>query len=183
MASSRPAREGRKPGVGGLHLARQPSETSGARFADALQLGTHLPTAHRRKADGYAFFRHRNLVEGSAALGGEGFIQAAHHRRLDARQELGHGEGRDAQRVAQRERRAHVPADHRAGEDAQLAAEALCKIPDLRALKGQWPVQPCRAVGARPRARRAVAFAPAVGPFGEGDEAFFSCSSSRPFAT
>ena len=57
---------------------------------------------------------------------------------------LGHGEGR-----------AHVPAEHRAGDHAQLATKAADQIPDLPALRRLRPVQSCGAVGAgdlrRPR--------------------------------
>ncbi|MDK8874244.1 hypothetical protein [Paracoccus sp. SSJ] len=37
---------------------------------------------------------------------------------------MGRGGTPSAQRQTQRQRRAHGPADHRAGQDAQLAAEA-----------------------------------------------------------
>ena len=37
----------------------------------------------------------------SAALSSEGFVHLAHHHRLDGRQELRHGEGGNAQRVAE----------------------------------------------------------------------------------
>jgi hypothetical protein len=122
-------------------------------------------------------------MECSAALGGKGLVQAPHHHRFDGGQELGHGEWRDAQRPAQCQCRTHVPADHRFGQDAELAAEALREVPDLPAVECKRPVQPDRAVRALPLAGVAVAFASAVGPLGEGDEAFFSCSRSRPLAT
>ena len=91
--------------------------------------------------------------------------------------------GRDAERISQSEGRGQVPADHRAGQHAQLTAEAADEIPDLPALMGKRPVQARRAVFARLRAGFAVALAPAEGPLGESAEAFFSCSSSRPFET
>ena len=46
-----PAREGREPGVRRFHLAAQPSEAARPGFADAFQLGAHLPSAHGREAD------------------------------------------------------------------------------------------------------------------------------------
>ena len=70
----------------------------------------------------------------------------------------------------------HVPG-------LQLAAEAADKVPDLPTLRSFRTVQPRRAVRAGLRAGLAVALAPAEGPFGESAEAFFSCSSSRPFET
>ena len=83
----------------------------------------------------------------------------------------------------QGEGRAHVPAEHRAGDHPQLPAEAADQVPDLPALRRQRLVQPRRAVRAGLRAGRAVGVAPAEAPLGEGAEAFFSCSSIRPFAT
>ncbi len=112
------------------------------------------------------------------------FVELGDHHRLDDGQQFGHGERRHAERVTERERRRHVPADHRAGQHAQLAAETADEVPDLPALEGGGSVQPRRAVsGTASRAGLAVAVAPAEGPFGESAETFFSCSSSRPFET
>ena len=68
-------------------------------------------------------------------------------------------------------------------------AEAADQVPYLPALRSFRTVQPRRAVRAGLLAALvgcagfAVALAPAEGPFGESAEAFFSCSSSRPFDT
>ena len=105
------------------------------------------------------------------------------HRRFDDGQQFGHRERRHAERVTERQRRRHVPADHRAGQDTQLATETADQVPDLPPRMGQRPVQPRRAVFARLRAGFAVPLAPAEGPFGESAEAFFSCSSSSPLET
>jgi hypothetical protein len=56
--------------------------------------------------------------------------------------------GRHAERVTERQRRRHVPADHAPGQHAQLAAEAADQVPDLPTLGGQRTVQPRRAVRA-----------------------------------
>ena len=117
------------------------------------------------------------------------FVEVRDHHRLDDGQQFGHGERRDAERVTERERRRHVPADHGARQHAQLAAETADEVPDLPTLRSFRTVQPRRAVRAGLRAAfagfatLAVSVAPAEGPFGEGAEAFFSCSSSRPFET
>ena len=102
------------------------------------------------------------------------FVEFGDHHRLDDGQQFGHGERRDAEGVTERQRRRHVPADHRTGQDAQLAAETADQVPDLPALRSFRTVQPRRAVRAGLRAGLAVALAPAEGPFGEGAEAFFS---------
>ena len=111
------------------------------------------------------------------------FVEFCDHHRLDDGQQFGHGEVRHAERITERQRRRHVPADRRAGQDAQLTAETTDQVPDLPALMGQRTVQPRRAVRADLRAGFAVSVAPAEGPFGESAETFFSCSSSRPFET
>jgi hypothetical protein len=111
------------------------------------------------------------------------FVELRDHHCLDDGQQFGHGERRHAEGVPERQRRRYVPADHGAGQHAELAAEAADKVPDLPAVIGQRPVQPRRAVRAGLRAGFAVPLAPAEGPFGEGAEAFFSCSSSRPWET
>ena len=110
----------------------------------------------------------------SAMAPSDRFVEAAHHHRLDLRQQLGRGHRLDAERRGERQRCAHVPADHRAGNDPELAAETAHQVPDLPALEGQRSVQSCGAVGAGARAGRAVAVAPAERPVGEGAEAFFS---------
>ncbi len=111
------------------------------------------------------------------------FVEFGHHHRLDDGQQFGHCDGRDAQRVAERECRVQILADHRAGQHAQLTAEAAYQVPDLPTVMREWLVQPRRAVFAGRFARLAVALAPAEGPFGESAETFFSCSSSRPLDT
>ena len=102
------------------------------------------------------------------------FIEFCDHHRLNGGQQFGHGQGRDAERVPERERGRHVPAGHRTGLHAKLAAKATDEVPDLPAFKGGGAVQPRRAVLARLRAGLAVAVAPTEGPFGKGAEAFFS---------
>ena len=89
----------------------------------------------------------------------------------------------DAERRRERQCRAYVPPDHRAGDDPELAAETADEVPDLPTFPGLRAIQPRRAVRARLPAGRAVAVAPAEVPVGEGAEAFFSASSSRPFET
>ena len=85
--------------------------------------------------------------------------------------------------------RAHVPAQHGATRHPQLAAQAPDQVPDLPAVMAQRLVQSRGAVRARAFAAlaglagRAVAVAPAEGPFGEGAEPFFSASSSMPLLT
>ena len=63
-------------------------------------------------------------------------LMLAHHHRLDLRQELGGGERRDAEGGGERQAGAEVPADHRAGDHPELAAEAQREVPDLPALDG-----------------------------------------------
>ena len=96
---------------------------------------------------------------------------------------VGGRERLDADRRGERQRRAHVPADDRAGDDPELAAETADQVPDLPALEGRRAVQPRRAVRARLPAGRAVAIAPVEVPVGEGAEAFFSASRSKPLET
>jgi hypothetical protein len=47
------------------------------------------------------------------------FFQLRHHHRFDYGQQFGHGERWHAERVTERQRRRHVPADHRAGQHTQ----------------------------------------------------------------
>ena len=63
-------------------------------------------------------------------------IHAAHHHRLDGGQEFCDGRRRSTEGGAKCKGRAHIPADHRAGDDAQLTPKAPDKIPDLPTLKG-----------------------------------------------
>ena len=105
------------------------------------------------------------------------------HHRLDHRQELGGSPAIYAQRLGRGQCGGHVPAQHHAGHRPDLPTKPLGQVPDLPALERARCVQDLRAVRAVPFAGRAIAFAPAVDPLGEGVEAFFSCSSSRPFAT
>ena len=111
------------------------------------------------------------------------FVELGHHHRFDDGQKFRRGCRRNAKGMPKRQRRRHVPADHGARQHAQLAAKTADQVPDLPAFMGQRPVQPRRAVRARPLAGLAVSLAPAEGPLGKGAEAFFSCSSSRPFET
>ena len=111
------------------------------------------------------------------------FVEFGDHYRLDGGQKFGHRQRRDAKRITEGERGRHVPADHRARQHAELAAKTANEVPDLPALKCDGLVQPRRAGFAGRFARFAVALAPAEGPLGEGAEAFFSCSSSKPLET
>ena len=110
-------------------------------------------------------------------------IHAAHHHRLDGGQEFSDRWGRNAEGGTKRKGRAHVPADHRARDDAQLTPKAPDKIPDQPTLNRERLVQSCRAVRADGSTGCAVAVAPTELPLGTGDEAFFSASSSKPLAT
>ena len=111
------------------------------------------------------------------------FVEFGDHHRLNGGQKFGHRRRRDAKRVTEGERGRHVPADHRARQNAELAAETVDQVPDLPTLMRKEPVQPRRAVFARFRAGLAVSVAPTEGPLGKDAETFFSCSSSRPFET
>ncbi|TDW33126.1 hypothetical protein LY39_03639 [Roseinatronobacter bogoriensis subsp. barguzinensis] len=117
------------------------------------------------------------------------FVELEDHHGLNPWQQFRQDQGRHAQRLTQRECRGHVPADHRTRRDAQLAAQTPDQIPDLPTFLRERAVQPRGAVRARPFAALegltgfAVARAPAELPLGKGAEAFFSCSSSRPFET
>ena len=111
------------------------------------------------------------------------FVEFRDHHRFDDGQQFGHDDRRHAEGVTERERGRHIPADHGAGQHAELPTKATDEVPDLPALKGQRTVQPRRAVRAGLRAGFAVSLAPAEGPFGKGAEAFFSCSRSRPLET
>ena len=111
------------------------------------------------------------------------FVEFRDHHRFDDRQQFSHGQGWDAERVTEGERGRHIPANHREGQHAELAAETADQVPDLPTLKCDGLAQPRRAGFAGRFARFAVALAPAEGPLGEGAEAFFSCSSSRPLET
>ena len=110
-------------------------------------------------------------------------VQTTHHHRLNAGQEFRDGRCRNAEGRTNRKGRVHVPADHSAGDDAQLTPKAADQVPDQPTLESYWLVQSCRAVRADGSAGSAVAVAPAELPLGTGDEAFFSASSSKPFAT
>jgi hypothetical protein len=111
------------------------------------------------------------------------FVELGHHHRFDDRQQFGHGERRHAEGVTEREGRGQIPPEDGARQHAQLAAEPADEIPDLPAFMRERAVQPRRAVRAGLCAGLAVSLAPAEGPVGESAEAFFSCSSSRPFET
>ena len=67
---------------------------------------------------------------------GDLHIRAAHHHRLDGGQEFSDRWGRNAEGRTQRKGCAHIPADHRAGDDAQLTPKAPDKVPDLPTFKG-----------------------------------------------
>ena len=110
-------------------------------------------------------------------------IHAAHHHRLDGGQEFCDGRRRNTEGGAKCKGRAHIPADHRAGNDAQLTPKAPDNVPDQPAFECLRCVYPCGAVRADGSTGCAVAVAPAELPRGKGDEAFFSASSSKPFAT
>lgn len=70
----------------------------------------------------------------SVAVRRDLFVDAADHHRLEGGQQFGDGACGDAEGRAQGQRPAHIPADHRAGDDAQLPAKALRQVPDLRTL-------------------------------------------------
>src|SRR5690606_13973767 len=89
------------------------------------------------------------------------YVEFGDHHRLDDGQQFGHGEGRHAERVPERERRRHIPADHGARQHAQLAAKTADEVPDLPTLRSFRTVQPRRAVRAGLRAGFAVSLAPA----------------------
>ena len=110
-------------------------------------------------------------------------IDAAHHHRLDDGQEFRDGRSGNTEGGAKCKGRAHIPADHRAGDDAQLTPKAADQVPDQPTLESYWLVQSCRAVRADGSTGCAVAVAPTELPLGTGDEAFFSASKSKPFAT
>ena len=110
-------------------------------------------------------------------------IHAAHHHRLNGGQEFSDGRRRNTESRTKHKGRAHIPADHRAGDDAQLTPKAPDKIPDLPAFECLGCVYSCWAVWAVGSTGCAVAVAPTELPLGTGDEAFFSASSSKPFAT
>ena len=89
----------------------------------------------------------------------------------------------DPERLGHGQCRAHVPAQHDTGHGADLTAQPPGQVPYLPSFQRMRRVQDLRAVRARAFAGCAVPFAPAIDPVGEGAEAFFSASSSRPFAT
>lgn len=62
-------------------------------------------------------------------------VHAPHHHRLDGGQELSDGRCRNTEGCTKRKGRAQVPADHGAGDDAQLTPKALDEIPDLPTLE------------------------------------------------
>ena len=121
-----PGREGGEPGVRRLHLAPEPAEAAVAGLADALELGPHLAAADDGEPDADALSQpwpspiaslsRRTItasISGSSSAATIGSMPSA---------------------ARERERRAHVPADHRAGDHPQLAAEAQRQVPDLPAL-------------------------------------------------
>lgn len=110
-------------------------------------------------------------------------VQFANHHCLDLWQQFGGDQGVDAQRSGEGKCRTHVPTEHGTGDHAQLATEATDQIPDLPTFRRLGPIQSCGAVGAAPRAGRAVPVATAEGPVGEGAKAFFSASRISPLAT
>ena len=116
-------------------------------------------------------------------LGPDPGIQPAYHHGLDLRQELGSDERIDTQGLGHGKRSGHVEPQHGTRNDPQLAGEPLRQIPDLPALDGDRPVQDGGALAADAGAGAAVPVAPGEVPFGEGADAFFSCSRSRPFET
>ena len=108
------------------------------------------------------------------------FVCLAHHHRLDGRQELRNGEGREPEGCAELQGRTHVPAEdsaaaHAAG-NAQLSTKPLDQIPDLPAFEGQGAMERARAVRTNRWAGRAIVTAPAELPVGESGQAFFSAS-------
>lgn len=111
------------------------------------------------------------------------FVEFGHHHRFDDGQQFSCCGRGNAECVTEGERRGQVPADHRARQNSQLAAETVDQVPDLPTLVSQRPVQPRRAVFARRLTGVAVSLAPAEGPVGKDAETFFSCSSSRPLET
>ena len=111
------------------------------------------------------------------------FVEFGDHHRFYDRQQFSCCGRWHAECVTEGERRGKVPADHRARQNSQLAAETVDQVPDLPTLVSQRPVQPVRAVFARRLAGLAVSVAPAEGPLGKDAETFFSCSSSRPLET
>jgi len=62
------------------------------------------------------------------------FVEFGDHHRFDDGQQFARGGGWDAKRVAERQRRGHIPADHCAGQNAQLSAESADEVPDLPTL-------------------------------------------------
>ena len=62
-------------------------------------------------------------------------VHAPHHHRLDDGQEFRDGRCRNTKGCTKRKGCAHVPADYRARDDAQLATKAANKVPDLPTLK------------------------------------------------
>ena len=111
------------------------------------------------------------------------FVEFGDHHRLEDGQQFGHRQRRDAKRVTYGKRGRHVPANHRAGQHAELAAETADQVPDLPALECRRLVQPRRAGFTGRFARFTVALAPAEGPLGKGAKTFFSWSSSKPLET
>ncbi len=109
------------------------------------------------------------------------FVELRHHHSLDDGQQFDNGERRHAERVTERQRGRHVPADHRAGQHPQLAAETTDEVPDLPTLRSFRTVQPRRAARAGLRAGLAVALAPAEGPLGESAEPFFPAPAAGPW--
>ena len=124
-----PRREGGEPGVRRLHLAPEPAEAAVAGLADALELGPDLAAADDGEPDAdtlsqpwlspIASLSRRTItasISGSSSAAAIGSMPSA---------------------AAERQRRAHVPADHRAGDHPELAAEA--------AERGPRPASPRRS--------------------------------------
>jgi hypothetical protein len=72
------------------------------------------------------------------------FVELGDHNRFDDGQQFGHGERRHAERVTERECGRHVPADHCAGQDTQLAAEARALMNTLTDVARRIESDPAR---------------------------------------
>ena len=88
-----------------------------------------------------------------------------------------------AQRLAQGQGRAHVPAQHGFARHPHLTAKASDQIPHLPAVMADGLVQSGGAVFELTSAGLAIVIAPAEVPVGKGAEPFFSASSSMPGLT
>ena len=116
-------------------------------------------------------------------LGSHLSVDAADGEGFDQRQKLGRDQRVQAQRLGHGQGGGHIPADHPAGDGAELAAQGLGQFPDLPGFKGAGAVEISGASRAGLYASGAVAFAPAEVPFGKGTEAFPSSARIRPLAT